>query len=83
MGLTVTNRGVWKRDTSGRKTTEWERALGDQGTVKVTYENVNYTFGPGQSITFSDVGIATAVAAQDARLAVADTREGFASTARS
>lgn len=79
MSVTVTNRGVWERTTSGNKNTKVgsKQALGETGTVSVVYENQTYTFGPGQSITFADDGVGIGVAAVDARLAMADTREGF------
>jgi hypothetical protein len=78
MSVTVINRGVWKRDTSGNKTTLVPSSLdGDAGTVRVVVEGIEHVFAPGQSKTFGDDGIGIAVSAADGRLALADTREGF------
>lgn len=83
MSYVVTNSGQWVRDSGGNKTTDFTRAQSDAGTVRVVYEGIEYVFGPGQSKAFSDNGVATAVAAADGRLRLADTREGFASKGRS
>ena len=77
MPVTVVNSGVWVRDTNGRKTTDIANAEGGQGTVTVEYQGIQYVFGPGQSKTFSDLGIAAAVVVGDGRLRVADTRESL------
>jgi hypothetical protein len=83
MAVVVTNVGMFERDSSGRKTTNFTKGQGDQGTVRVEYQGIQYVFGPGESKSFSDNGIAAAVVAGDARLRIADTREGFSSTGRS
>lgn len=80
MATTVVNAGVWVRTTSGVKNTSKTTPFSDAGTVTAIWEGKQYTFGPGQSITFSDDGIAIGVAAFDARLRIADTREGFRTT---
>ena len=80
MATTVVNVGIYTRDTSGNKTTDKRKQFSDAGAVTAIWEGKQYTFGPGQSITFSDDGIAAGVAAFDARLRIADTREGFSST---
>ena len=78
MSVTVVNRGVWERDASGNKDTKvGKQTHGDSGTVRVIVENIEYVFAPGQSKSFSDNGLGIAIAAADARLAMADTREGF------
>lgn len=82
MATTVVNVGVLERTTSGQKNTNKTKVFSDAGAVTAIYEGKQYTFGPGQSITFSDDGIAAGVAAFDARLRVADTREGFRTTGR-
>lgn len=83
MATTVVNVGVYERDTSGRRTTNKTLQFSDAGAVTAIWEGKQYTFGPGQSITFSDDGIAAGVAAFDARLRIADTREGFRAAGRS
>lgn len=82
MGVTVVNVGMLERDSNGRRTTNITKGTTDQGTVRVEYEGQQHVFGPGQSKTFSDAGVAIAVAAQDARLRVADTREGVTAGGR-
>lgn len=76
MAVRVVNVGMYERDTSGARTTNQRKSFGDQGAITVTLENQNYVFGPGQSITFSEDWRGIAVAAQDGRLRVADTRDG-------
>lgn len=76
MTTRVANVGNWERDTSGNRTTNLRKTFGDQGTVSVWYEGQQYTFGPGEVKSFSDDGIAAAVAAGDSRLRIADDREG-------
>jgi hypothetical protein len=94
MPVVVTNVGVYERDTSGRKTTNQERAKATgtlSGTVRVVYQDREYVFGPGESKTFSDLGIASGVItaaevggeAGSGPLRYADTREGFRATGRS
>lgn len=94
MSIVVTNVGVLERDTSGRRTTNYTKATqtGTQsGTVRVVYEGIEYVFGPGESKSFADEGIASAVItaaevggeAGSGPLRYADTREGFRATGRS
>lgn len=83
MATTVVNVGVYERDTSGRRTTSKSKVDGPAGAVTAIFQGKQYTFGPGQAITFSDDGIAAGVAAFDGRLRIADTREGFKTTGRS
>ena len=82
MSTTVVNVGILERDTSGNKNTSKTKIYSNAGAVTAIYEGKQYTFGPGQSITCSDNGIAVGVAAFDARLRIADTREGFAAAGR-
>ena len=76
MSITVVNVGMLERDTSGRRTTNQTKAFSNAGSVTVTIGQQSWTFAPGQRITFSDDGLGIAVAAFDARLRVADTRDG-------
>ena len=76
MPIQVVNVGMFERDSNGRRTTNISKTIGDQGTVRVEYQGQQFVFAPGQSINFSDAGIAAAVVAADGRLRVADTREG-------
>lgn len=77
MSVVVTNRGMFERDTNGRKTTNLRKSFGEVGTVRVVYENIEYVFGPGESKSFSDDGIAAGLVAANGSLRIADTREGF------
>ena len=77
MSVVITNVGLFERDTSGRKTTNLRKSFGEVGTVRVVYENIEYVFGPGESKSFADNGIAASLVAADGRLRIADTREGF------
>jgi hypothetical protein len=83
MAVTVVNVGMFERDSSGARTTNVTKSVGDQGTVDVTVRGRRWTFGPGQSITFSDHGEAAECVAADSRLRIADTREGNRTTGRS
>lgn len=76
MSTLVANRGSFERDASGRKTTNFQKALGDQGTVRVWYEGIQYVFGPGEVKSIWDDGIAAALIAGDSRLTAADSRDG-------
>ena len=77
MSTIVANQGNLERDTSGHKTTNYAKSLGDQGTVRVWYEGREYVFGPGEVKSFSDAGIAAALIAADSRLVAADSRHGM------
>ena len=76
MSVIVANVGHFERDTSGNRNTNLSKSFGDQGTVRTTVQGIEYVFGPGEVKSFSDNGIGAAVAASDARLRVADDREG-------
>jgi len=76
MTTLVTNRGAWERNTSGEKSTNIGKTIGDQGTVRVWVEGQQFVFGPGETKTIGDDGIAAKVIAADARLTAADSREG-------
>lgn len=87
MSVTVVNVGNLERNTSGHKSTNLTKSFGSEGTVRVVVHGIEYTFGPGQSRSFSDDGVGTAVAAASAKLRLSDDREGAwkstASTAES
>ena len=76
MSTLVANQGNFERGTSGQKTTNISKSIGDQGTVRVWYEGREYVFGPGEVKTIQDDGIAAALIAADARLVAADSRQG-------
>jgi len=76
MSLTVKNIGVKQEADTNYGNTNVPFTFGEVGTVKVTYQDRNYTFGPNQSISFADDGIGQAVAGLDARLRVTDERDG-------
>lgn len=76
MSVKVANVGHLERDSSGNRTTNVTQSFGDQGTVRVTVGSTEWVFGPGEIKTFADDGIGAAVAAADARLRIADDREG-------
>jgi len=80
MTTTIVNRGIWERDTNGRRTTNLRKSFGEVGTVRVVYQGIEYVFGPGETKSFSDDGIAAGIVAADSRLGAVDTREGFRST---
>lgn len=72
MTVRVKNVGVMVgRDTNGSV------VFGDQGTVRVEYEKQQFVFGPNDTKSFSDNGIAAAVVAQDARLRVMTDADGI------
>lgn len=76
MSVVVKNVGPIAFTVSGQKNTRNPvGATGDQGTVRVFYENVEYVFGPNDSKTLEN-GIGEALVAQDSRLRIADTRDG-------
>lgn len=77
MSTIVVNRGNFERDTSGNRTTNLTKSFGDQGTVRTVVEGIEYVFGPGESKAFSDDGLASKIAASDARLRVGDSRDGL------
>jgi hypothetical protein len=77
MTTILTNKGMFERDTNGIRTTNLRKSFGEVGTVRVVYQNTEYVFGPGESKSFSDDGIASALATADARLSYADSRDGM------
>jgi hypothetical protein len=77
MSVTVTNTGTM----NGVNTKGMGAVQGDQGTVRVIIEKVEYVFGPNESKTFSDDGIGLAVQAADGRLSLAGQPQGFAAKA--
>ena len=76
MSVIVTNAGRYERDAGGHRTTNYSKMQGDQGTVRVVVEGLEYVFGPGDSRAFADDGLGAKVAAADGRLRLADSREG-------
>ena len=77
MSTVVINRGTWERTTSGHRDSAFDRAQGDQGTVRVWVQGQEFVFGPGESKTIWDDGIASLIVAGDARLAIADSQDGM------
>lgn len=77
MSTIVANRGNQERDADGRVTTNETATFGDQGTVRVVYQGIEYVFGPGELKAFADDGIAAGVIAADSRLVAADSRHGM------
>ena len=78
MSTNITNRGMFERDSSGNITTNLTKTAGEIGTVRVVYQGIEYVFGPGETKSFSDNGIASAlVTASGGRLVNADSRHGF------
>ena len=77
MTVRVKNVGVMfkQKDTLGNS------VYGDQGTVRVEYQGQQFNFGPNETKSFSDNGIAAAVVAQDARLRVMIDEDGIVSKA--
>jgi hypothetical protein len=65
--------GGWK---SGLRETDPKLAFAERGTVRVVFEGLEYVFGPNESKSFADDGVAAAVAAADSRLRVTDERDG-------
>ena len=75
MSVVVKNVGPIEFTVSGQRNTKKVGGRGDQGTVRVFYENREYVFGPNDSKTLEN-GIGAALVAQDSRLRIADTRDG-------
>lgn len=75
MSVVVKNVGPIAFTATGQRDTKSIGARGDTGTVRVVLRGIEYVWGPNDSKTLpNDIG-AEAVAA-DARLRVADTRDG-------
>lgn len=74
MSVTVKNIGPLGAGASNSKNTDLRASFGDQGTVRVHYQNIQYVFGPNESKTLED-GIGHALVAQDSRLRFVDTRD--------
>ena len=64
-------------NTRSRNTKSPAATFGEVGTVRVTYANQEYVFGPNQSKSFSDDGVAQAVAAAHTSLRVAESTDGM------
>jgi hypothetical protein len=72
MAIRIKNVGaVVGRDTNG------SAVFGDQGTVRVIYQNQEFVWGPNETKSFSDNGIGAALQAQDARLRVMTDADGL------
>ena len=77
MSVVVKNVGAITLTAQGNiDTANADVAMGNQGTVTVYYENREYVFGPNDSKTLEN-GIGAALVAQDARLRIRDTRDGW------
>lgn len=74
MSTRVINAGHWERTSSGLEDTNLTKSFSG-GAVTAIYQNQSYTFGPGESKVLED-GIAAGVVSFDARLRIADTRDG-------
>ncbi len=72
--ITVKNTGPIEFDASGRNQNP-TKTFGEMGTVRVSYENREYVFGPNDSRSLED-GIAKALVAQDSRLTEVNTMFG-------
>ena len=66
-----------ERNTNGQRSTNLNKAFGSEGTIRVVYQNIEYVFGPGESKSFSDDGIASALVTANAKLSFADGRDGM------
>lgn len=75
MSVVVKNVGALNFTATGTTNTKSVGGRGDQGTVRVVLSGVEYVWGPNESKTLPNDRGAEAVAA-DARLRVADTRDG-------
>lgn len=72
MSVRVKNVGAMVgRDTNGSK------VFGNQGTVRVEYQGQQFNFGPNETKSFSDNGIAAAVVAQSSSLRVMTDADGI------
>lgn len=76
MVVTLKNVGPIGAGVSNQKNTDLRASFGSEGTVRVSYENREYVFGPNDSRTFQDDGTAEALRVQDTRLRYVDTRDG-------
>lgn len=79
MAVVVKNVGAIAFTATGTQNTKEGNLAenGDQGTVRVVYENREYVWGPNESKTLEDGIAAACVAASGSRLRVADTRDGI------
>lgn len=75
MPVVVKNVGALDFGPQNQKNTKKVGNRGDQGTVRVVLSGVEYVWGPNESKTLHSNQAAEAVAA-DARLRIADTRDG-------
>lgn len=81
MSQVVKNVGAIAFTAQGNQNTKKVGAVGDQGTVRVVLDGVEYVWGPNESKTMRDNQADEAVAI-DSRLRIADSRDGFQGTAR-
>jgi hypothetical protein len=77
MTTIVTNKRMQERDTSGQRSTNLTKSFGNEGTVRVVYQGIEYVFGPGESKSFSDDGIASALVTANAKLSFAGSNNGM------
>lgn len=81
MSQVVKNIGPIEAGAQNQQNTNLVKSFGDQGTVRVILNNVEYVWGPNESKTLPD-NLADEAVAADARLRIADSRDGFGGTAR-
>lgn len=82
MTVVVKNVGPIELGPNNNKNTNIVKSTTDQGTVRVSYENREYVFGPNDAKTLEN-GIAAALVAQDSRLRIMDSRDGAFTANRS
>jgi len=77
--MTIVVKNIGSIDGAGVApiTKDTASTFGDEGTVRVVFDNKEYVFGPNVAISFADEGIGNAVAAADARLRVAESSDGM------
>lgn len=76
MSQVIKNVGPIEAGAQNQKNTSFRKSHDGVGTVRIIYQNVEYVWGPNESKTIGDDGIAAALVAQDSRLRVADSRDG-------
>lgn len=82
MSVVVKNVGPIETGPQNQKNTSIVKSTTDQGTVRVSFENREYVFGPNDAKTLEN-GIGAALVAQDSRLRIMDSRDGAFTAARS
>lgn len=75
MSVVVKNIGAIDPGPQNQQNTDPIQSRNGQGTVRVVLSGIEYVWGPNESKTLPNDRAAEAVAA-DARLRVADTRDG-------